>query len=465
MVGTLSFGDFLSLQAAGLIGLPDYSPDHVDVHILDGLDRTFRSLVESPFDWHAIGNIAFHILSNDHFMQTLDAWIESQGGEVQLPPWVEEFREWQYPEEDSSGNAVPEKSLHRRLVSARLWDDKDEMNELESRWTSNGWMPVSIGEYLEVDANRQPEADLAEWLAAHPDVECFPRAWCTSEDGTHSVGNAEDFLDVEAQEDFNMQEDEQDEDAFDDLGEDVQSGAEILVEGSIGNDRWYLNSQGQFFMNNELYPKSNFGEERCLACKKMGFTECTREFSGSSCWNCRDRKVKCSVSGGVPGSKYAPIYSKCLGVGFDLEIHQFVRPRPVDAVNTPSSNTSALPPPSTTTEGSRSSRRNLPSHDEVADDDLPVVLNLLRRQLDVQPDASGSGAGPGPSTQQHSQQNVNLQILNALERINQRLDRMETEEISRPVRRSKKSRGKGKGKNSGKGKGRAQEDFDDDDYE
>lgn len=63
MVGTLTFGDFLSLKVAGLIGLPDYIPDHMDEHILEGLNATIHSLVESPFNWHTIGNIVFHILT------------------------------------------------------------------------------------------------------------------------------------------------------------------------------------------------------------------------------------------------------------------------------------------------------------------------------------------------------------------------------------------------------------------
>ncbi|KAH9831489.1 uncharacterized protein C8Q71DRAFT_726957 [Rhodofomes roseus] len=455
MVGTLTLGDFCCLQAAGFIGLPDYAPDHIDNHVLSGLDATFRSLVESPFDWHAIGNIAFHIVTNDTFMESLNTWIVEQGGEVQLPPWLEEFREWQYAPEEALSISSQDPSLRRRLITAGLWNDQSLLDERESKWTSNGWMSSSLGHFIDLGIAYQPEVRLAEWLAKHPEVECFPRAWCMSEDEDRSL-NPQAFLDIEAEEDFEMQDDKEEPEEFEDEGEEVESNPEILVEGSVGTDEWYLNSRGQFFMSGKIFPETNSGDDRCLQCRKLGFTECIRQFSGSSCLNCRDRKVKCNLSGGVPGSRYHYIFKECKQVGFDLLHNRFVDPPSVDIPATPESITSALPPPSTATGTSRSSRRNLINEVGVADADIPVVLSMLRQQLTAQPDASSSGAGPGPSSQQH----VNLQILNVLERINNRLDCMD-EDI--PVRRSvKKNKSRGKSKGTGKGKGRARDDMEDD---
>ncbi|TFY56282.1 hypothetical protein EVJ58_g7734 [Rhodofomes roseus] len=377
MVGKLSLGDYLILQEAGMIGLPDYVPDHVDADVLEGL-----SLVDSPFNWYAIGNIVFHILSNDHFMQMLDTWIEQQGGNVQLPPLVEEFWEWQYPEEDSSGNVSPGLSLRRRLITAKLWNRKEELRKLESLWTSNGWMLLSLGEYLDLGLNHQPEVSLAEWLAANPDLECFPCAWCDS-DEDRSVGNLDDLIDDEAEEDdADMQVDEdEDVEDFEDRGKDVHLESDILIEGSVGNEHWTLDYRGHFFMNSKR--NSSLGN-----------------------------------------SKYSSIDDLNIAAAFNrYSSFAFV------ATN----------------------------RDAVADEDMPQVLSMLCRQVTGQLEASGSGAsgsqaGPGPSTEQ----NLNLQILGVLDRMDLRLQHLEAAgtQPARHVRKGKKSRGKGKGKE------RARDDMD-----
>lgn len=59
-----------------------------------------------------------------------------------------------------------------------------------------------------------------------------------SEDGEQSIGNAKNFLDVEAQEDFTMQEDE-------------ESEPRIVLKGSVSKEKWVLDSRGHFFMNGE----------------------------------------------------------------------------------------------------------------------------------------------------------------------------------------------------------------------
>ncbi|TFY69694.1 hypothetical protein EVJ58_g257 [Rhodofomes roseus] len=161
MVGKHPLGDSLSLQEAGMIGLPDYVPYHVDADILEGLNTTFQSLVNSPFNWYAIGNIVFHILS----------------------------------------------------------------------------IQFVLGKYLDLGLNHQPEVSLAEWLAAKPNLECFPRAWCDS-DKDCSVGNLDDLIDNEAEEDDTDMQVDKDEDVkgFDDRGEDVHLESDILIEGSIGNE-------------------------------------------------------------------------------------------------------------------------------------------------------------------------------------------------------------------------------------
>ncbi|TFY58848.1 hypothetical protein EVJ58_g6150 [Rhodofomes roseus] len=196
MVGTLTFSDFLVLHSAGFIGLPDYVPDWIDEVVLQGLDNTFASLVNSPFNWEAIGNIAFHVLTNDDFMQVCNNWIAEQGGEVQLPPWIEEFREWQYPDTNADSNSPShDPTLHHQLVVLGLWNDCNTLTDQESKWTCSPWMVLSFGQYLDLSVDHQPDDSLAEWLAEHPNVECFPHAWCTSEDGERSVGNAEDLID------------------------------------------------------------------------------------------------------------------------------------------------------------------------------------------------------------------------------------------------------------------------------
>ncbi|KAH9843491.1 uncharacterized protein C8Q71DRAFT_719273 [Rhodofomes roseus] len=319
MVGKLSLGDSLSLQEAGMIGLPDYVPYHVDADILEGLNTTFQSLVNSPF------------------------------------------------------NCVP----------------------------------YLVGKYLDLGLNHQPEVSLAEWLAAKPNLECFPRAWCDS-DKDCLVGNLDDLIDNEAEEDDTDMQVDKDEDVkgFDDHGEDVHSESDILIEGSIGH----------FFMNSKRYPKLPMQEA----------------------WFYR---MSLAIH-------YSCLYELPRSQGFDLETGQFKTP-PSAIPSTPASTTSVLPPPSTATQASHLSCQSMPSRDAVADEDMPQALSMLCWQVTGQLEVSGSGAsgsqaGPGPSTER----NLNLQILRVLDQMDLRLQRLEAAgtQPARHVQKGKKSKGKGKGK-------------------